>query len=460
MNMNQDSFLIRFLRKIGIDKAIAYSSGSRIVAGITGVVTVFLIAIFLTGEEQGYYFTFGSLLALQVFFELGLSSIMTQYVAHECSHLELGSDYQYIGEDFYISRLSSLVHFCVKWYSVLSVVVFVFLIITGYCFFTFFNGDVTYDVDWLRPWVVICIATAIKLFQSPLSSIYMGLGYVKEVSMITFYQQIVQPVTIWLFLILGFKLYAIGIGYLLSCLLWFYLVYRVNLHKLTSSLWREKITERVEYFKEIFPFQWKIAVSWISGYFIYQLFNPVLFATEGAVVAGQMGLTISVLSTIQSFSNSWITTKVPLFSKYIALKQYNQLDNVYNKTNIQMSMICLALLIAFIMFVLGLKITGISVGDSIIGERFLGILPTILMSIAIFSNIWLTSWGIYLRCHKQEPLLVFSVTSGIMCCLSTVGLGNLWGLMGITTGYCIIMVLSIPWAYHIYVKCKKEWHDE
>ena len=102
--------------KIGMDKAIAYSSGARVVQGVAGVGSMFFISAFLTGVEQGFYFTFGSILALQVFFELGLTGIMTQYVAHEVSHLKLDKNLIYQGEDRYKSRLSSLLCFCVKWH--------------------------------------------------------------------------------------------------------------------------------------------------------------------------------------------------------------------------------------------------------------------------------------------------------------------------------------------------------
>lgn len=82
--------LIKFIaNKMGMDGAIAYSSVARIVQGVAGVVSVFFLSTFLSGVEQGYYFTFGSILAMQVFFELGLTGIMAQYVAHEASHLEL-----------------------------------------------------------------------------------------------------------------------------------------------------------------------------------------------------------------------------------------------------------------------------------------------------------------------------------------------------------------------------------
>ena len=150
--MNQKLFNIA--QKIGLDKAIAYSSGSRVIGGLTGVLSVFFITTFLTGVEQGFYYTFGSILALQVFFELGLTGIMTQYVAHEASHLHLNCDLEYEGEEKYRSRLSSLVHFCVKWYAVLAVIAFVFLIIVGFVFFGSYVKEHA-GVSWQFPWVII-----------------------------------------------------------------------------------------------------------------------------------------------------------------------------------------------------------------------------------------------------------------------------------------------------------------
>lgn len=52
--MGKECFL-KYLRKIGIDKSVAYSSGARVVQGVTGVVTVLMIAGFLSKVDQGYY---------------------------------------------------------------------------------------------------------------------------------------------------------------------------------------------------------------------------------------------------------------------------------------------------------------------------------------------------------------------------------------------------------------------
>lgn len=448
-----------FARKIGMDCAIAYSSGSRIVAGIAGVLTVFFLSTFLSGVEQGFYYTFGSLLAMQVFFELGLTSIMTQFVAHEVSHLSLNENNKYDGEEKYKSRLASLIRFCVKWYSVLSLIVFIFLIVVGIVYFNRYGSEHG-DVEWKIPWLLICIGTAAKLFQSPFNSILMGLGKVKEMSEVGFWQQVVQPISIWVGLACGIKLYVVGIGYIISVILWQIYINKKHLDLILYNLWKESINERVSYLKEIFPFQWKIAISWISGYFIYQLFNPVLFATEGAVVAGQMGMSIALLSAVQNFSNSWVTTKVPLFSNFIALKKYKELDAVYNKTNIQMSQICLVLLISVNILLFILRAIGFTWGGTLLADRLLPPIPMILMSLAIFANIWSTSWGIYLRSHKREPLLLFSVVVGVLCTISTLGLGKLYGLYGITIGYAVIMVGTLPWVYSIFIHKKIEWHGE
>ncbi len=450
-------FFINIAHKIGMDKSIAYSSGSRIVQGVAGVLSVFFISTFLTGVEQGFYFTFGSILALQVFFELGLTGIMTQFVAHEAAHLKLNDNAQYEGETRYVSRLASLIRFCVKWYIIIAVILFVFLWIVGFVYFNRY-GSQHENVDWQIPWILICIGTAIKLFQAPFNSIFMGIGKVKEMSKVGFYQQLIIPLATWVGLASGFKLYIVGISYILSVILWQGFVQYTGLYKIIVNLWRVKLTERVSYLKEIFPFQWKIAISWVSGYFIFQLFNPVLFATEGAVVAGQMGMTLHAINAIQAFSMSWINTKVPLYSQLIARKDYVQLDGIFYRTLKQMTSICLSLIFLFFFAIWFLQVTQFKLGQTILADRFLSYLPTLLIAFPMYLQQYVYSWATYLRCHKQEPFLLNSVCWGALSCLSTLIFGKLFGLYGITIGYCTIAILIFPWSYYIYKTKKELWH--
>lgn len=444
------------LKKIGIDKSIAYSSGARVVQGFTGVGSIFFISTYLTGVEQGFYFTFGSIVAIQVFFELGLTGIITQYVAHEVAHLSINNN-QISGDYKYRSRLSSLLHFCVKWYTIISIVLFITLNIVGFIFFRKYSMGNEY-VNWEIPWVLICIGTTIKLFQSPLNSYLIGMGYVKEMSKVSFWQQIVLPLSAWIGLACSFKLYVVGISSILAALIWNIYVHSTSLWELLKTIWKENVTERICYMKEIFPYQWRIAISWISGYFIFQLFNPVLFVTDGPTVAGQMGMTLTILNSIQALTMSWISTKIPRMSGFIAVKDYKSLDKLFDLSQKQMIGVCLSLLVAMFLGIWILHVSKFKVGSSILADRLLDYLPLLLMTIPLVLNIYVFSWATYLRCHKKEPYLLNSIVAGVLCMLSTLLLGNQYGLYGVTIGYCSIKIILFPWGYSIYKNKKAEWH--
>lgn len=452
------NLLKQIAQKIGMDKSIAYSSGARIIQAFTGVASIIFISKYLTGIEQGFYYTFGSIVAIQVFFELGLTGIITQYVAHEASHLILNDQQKFEGEEKYRSRLGSLLRFSVKWYTIISILLLIVLTFVGFIFFERYDKS-NGIVSWRIPWILISIGTAIKLFQSPLTSLLMGIGKVKEMSKIGFYQQVILPASAWIGLACGFKLYVVGISTILAALIWNIYVSNTSMHRILINLWKEKITTRVQYMKEIFPYQWKIALSWISGYFIFQLFNPVLFATDGAVVAGQMGMTLAVLNGIQSLSLSWLNTKIPLYSRLIALKDYKQLDKTFNQTLKQMTFICFLLLCIMMLGIWGIRFLNIHIGKELLGNRFLSYLPMLLMMIPLFANQYTFSWATYLRCHKKEPFLIISICSGIACCLSTLLLGKYFGIYGVTGGYCFTTLAFFPWGYHIYITKKYKWHE-
>jgi O-antigen/teichoic acid export membrane protein len=219
------------------------------------------------------------------------------------------------------------------------------------------------------------------------------------------------------------------------------------------NIWRSLGKEKVGYKREIFPYQWKIALSWISGYFIFQLFNPVLFATAGAVAAGQMGMTLAALNGILSLSFSWMSTKVPTYSSLIAQKKYWLLDNLFDKTLKQSVIINGSGLVILFLAIYFLKYFHFP-----LGTRFLPYIPLALMATPIFLNQFVSSWATYLRCHKKEPYLINSIVGAILCSLSTVLLGHYFGLIGVTAGYCCIAVSMFPWSYYIFKSKKLEWH--
>lgn len=447
----------KIIYKLGFDKAIIYTSSTSILNAIGNVMSVILVVKFMSIVEQGYYYTFGSIVAIQIFFELGLNTIITQYAAHENAHLNLDNPFKIEGSIYNKSRIASLLHFSIKWYLIFSVFLLISLIVAGFLFFQKFNNAT--NINWVIPWILLAVGTSLNLLISPIIAFLQGIGKIKEIASFQFIIQLIRLLVVWVGLFYGFGLYILGISSICYFIL-FTIIILFKYLKLLKNIFKIEIIHKIIYFKEIFPFQWKIAISWISGYFIFQLFNPVLFATEGPIVAGQMGSTLAALNGILSLSLAWINTKVPLFSKLIAQKKYSDLDMNFNLALKQSLGINVFLLIFFLFIIILLNILHININSKPLRSRFLDFLPLFFMIIPIILNHIVASWATYLRCHKKEPFLLNSIVSGILCTFSTIFLGKQFGVNGMTFGYMLICILIFPWSYYIFLTKKQEWHFE
>src|SRR5579862_5483845 len=82
----------RLLTRMGIDRAVGYTVIAKGWAALSGAVSLVLLTRFLSAAEQGFYFVFVDILALQLFFELGLSTVVMQFASHERARLEWTSE--------------------------------------------------------------------------------------------------------------------------------------------------------------------------------------------------------------------------------------------------------------------------------------------------------------------------------------------------------------------------------
>src|SRR5260370_35067646 len=97
---------------------------------------------------------------------------------------------------------------------------------------------------------------------------------------------------------------------------------------------------RLQWWKEVWPFQWGIAISWICGYFVFQLFNPILFHYWGPVAAGQMGMSLNISNALMAISIAWVNTKAAPFGAMIARKEYVKLDHAFFRALTQSLVVC------------------------------------------------------------------------------------------------------------------------
>lgn len=443
----------RLLNTLGIDGAILYTSSARIIQAGGSIITLLLIAKFLSKEEQGFYYTFTSVLAIQIFFELGLSGILTQFVAHEMAHLELENNI-FKGEQKYISRLASIIHFSAKWYFIFALLLIIALILGGGIFF-YKNTQGVEHIQWEVPWLMVSIFGGLNLLISPIMAILQGMHKVKEIAKLTFIQQIIVMIVSWISLILGAKLYLVAINLMMNFFILLILYGLSGYLKLLYNLLKYKVIEKINYWKEIFPYQWKIALSWASGYFIFQALNPIVFSFYGAVVAGKLGMTITILNGILALVISWTSTKIPLWSSYIAKREYDELDKSVIYTIKKSTLVAFLGISGAIILIGGLQYFNLNLGN-----RFLPIELAFILLMTIPINNVINIWSASLRSFKKEPFLFVALMVGLFSITEVYITAKFFSLTILIVGYFLVFALvSLPLNLYVYNKKKKEYYE-
>jgi hypothetical protein len=168
------------------------------------------------------------------------------------------------------------------------------------------------QVAWQGPWLLAVAASMAGLWCQPFYSFLDGCGQIRAVAALRLRQAVTGMALAWTALLLHHGLYApalviagqVGAGL-------FFLSARRRL--LTGLLVHQSRDASIRWSREVWPFQWRIAVSWMCSYFTIQVFIPILFALRGPVEAGQMGMSLSITGYMTGLVLPWITTKATLW---------------------------------------------------------------------------------------------------------------------------------------------------
>jgi hypothetical protein len=440
---------------LGLDRAIAFTVLARFWSAAAGIATILLITRFLSPAEQGYYYTFSSLVALQIVFELGFSFVILQLAAHERAQLTFLPDGSIEGDSIAHARLASILQKCVRWYSVAAIIMFVCLLPTGlYFFMTHQHGA---SIAWKLPWCLLVAAAAIVFQIDPMFSFIEGCGSVAQVARMRLSQAVFGSLLAWTALALHHGLFAPAMLIVGQATMGLVFLLSAPRRKMVKHLLTYKVQEHfVGWRTEIWPFQWRIAISWLCGYFIFQLFNPVLFAYQGPVAAGQMGMSLSIAASIGAVAMAWINTKASPFGTLVARGEIDKLDKLFFRTLWQSTTLLVCGASAFFVVLL------------VVGDHFprltARVLPpwafALLLLTTVLNHI-VFSEALYLRAHKQEPFFTQAITVAILLGCATWLLGKYSGVSAVTVGYfCIGGVFGFVTGTYIFLTKRRQWHRE
>lgn len=427
-----------FLAKLGLDEQVGPTVALRSWQIVAGATLLILIPFSLTPTEQGYFYAFSSLIALQVFFELGLNQVILQMVSHEYAHLQSNSGDT--AKAAVRARLHSLVRLLRWWYPIAAALFFAAVSAGG--LWLFGKRELAFST-WAGPWLLLTLATAVNLRLSVWLTFHEAFGRVAGVARMRLVQAVAGSVLMWVALLLGAGLWAIA---LLPSLAALHTIRWLGRHgaavrEVLGAADDELPQARISWLSEIFPMQWRIGLSWVSGYLLFQAITPVTFAGLGAVEAGRLGLTLALFSSIVTVGMSWTTAKAPTIARELALNRRAEANALFRSVLVRtvgFTTLLAAMLIA-LRAALGHFAPQWADRSASLGVFF-------CLSLVATANSFIFAAATYMRAHKEEPMMPASVVCAVLT-LAAIVYGTRFGTLATVALYAAVTtIVALPWT--------------
>jgi len=429
------------------NKAHIFSGISQLSRALFGVLVIVLVPLFLSKAEQGYWFSFMSFSALMIIADSGFSTIILQFAAHEFAFLRFDYSGKLAGDARYQNRLGSFFLFALKWSAGVVMVGLPLISIIGW----YIMSSKPAEASWQIPWLLYVFGSVFSFMNNTLLYFFEGCNSVPKTQKIRAQINLAMIAVLCVGLTAGLRLYALALSAMVSALVGAALLFK-GFHPAASSLVAAAKGYEHSWRKEFLPLLGRYSLSWASGYFIFQMYTPVMFHYYGPVEAGKIGISITLWTGMMTISNIWLSVVTPKINIHVSKEEWRHLDRLFFKnlafsaTTFIIGAACVFSLFAFAHSRFELV------------ERFVSPLSMLFLACGWGLQVIVNGLAIYLRAHKEEPLVIPSVASAIyiviVTYLSAMFLAPDYFFLGFFSSY----LWGLPWIVWIFNKKRKEGH--
>ena len=302
-----------------IDSTIIFGAGRMAWMSASGLVTIVFVARFLTGVEQGYFYTFFAFFQLQTAFQAGAYVALYAAISHAYARVHLDAEGRIMGEPADLAHLGGLLRLSRVWHVGCAILFALLLGPLGYVFFSFEGSG---PVPWQGAWWLLSLAISSSFLILPDSLALEATGRTGIQQRALFCGQVLSSLCILAGLALHMGLYVVASGTIIRLVVTG-LMQRGHtgaLHGLPAGpvKWRE----------EILPQQSKLTVSWLLGYAIFVSAVPITFRAAGPVVAGRLGVALQIYQAVSATAGVWITRAQPHMGRLAGRGAYGELRHL------------------------------------------------------------------------------------------------------------------------------------
>lgn len=403
---------------------------------LSGLISAYIVVAFLSLKEQGYWYTFNSLLAIAAFAELGAGQILLRFVAHETSRLATTGQ-QSVAAD----RLRNLFKFTLTWGASVSGFAAMVAVPLGVAWM-WVSSEVV--VAWLSPWLLAGISLAPTLFLAFLNSFFEGAQFVSAVN---FRRLVVSWVVVLVTAIsayAGYGLWCYGVGKTLGAIVGLCLV--ALMHKNYILNGRLLIRSKLQFAwrSEFLPIQKRYALTWVTGLLVNGIYAPVIFRFAGAEAAGKFGMATSIVAVMSGIASSWLTARQAKMAKLAGAGNKSEVG-VLLKSVVAISTVAYLLGVSVLVAIM-------SWSPEFLSEYLERILPMsdmIILSISGYIWILISVYTTHVRSFNVEPFVriawIHAAFTAILCYPAI----SFAGVSGIVTLSCIGNLLSVTMCYNV-----------
>jgi len=412
----------------------------------SGIGTLVLLTHTLNLAEQGWYYAFLSVSTIYFVLDLGLSALLVQISAREFLGSVWGKDGLVVGEN--ARRFHAFCRQMMNWYA-WAALIYLLLIPFGSLFFRGNENELGYG--WFIPWVLIVVATCANQFLLPWVSLIEGTGHIREAYLVRLVQSMSGTLFLWIALLSGAGLYVAAIvpfcGFVVSCI-WIMSSKRELARQVLRAdylhfSWRE----------EVVPLQWRMAVSWISGYLIVQIHVPLLFMTQGAHVAGQMGLSLTIVNMLALLAQSWVTSQLPMLTQLASQREWKRMDKDFFRAFRRSLLAYFAGAAALVL--LRHMVAGTSYNERILPEPAFALLMLVGFAGHVAS---LLSWQV--RAYRRDPFVLSSIVVAVLIVAGVVWAAPRYSYAGVVAVMVVVnFAVNLPWVIWLFRRDNRRWRS-
>ena len=357
----------------------------RLLAALKGPLIMYLIVKYLTDIQQGEWFLFTSLGAITTLIDLGFGTMISNFIANAS-----GSNSK--------RELHFLVGYTQRIYFILMLIGGLLMTVIGYF---------SIASNLFIPYALYILANTLLLFASGKIVILMGLNKVFEVHRAMSAGLVCSTVALFIMISLGFALVALVASIYVQAIV--VILSLRNQHKFKPEVHFSELNSEFKFYKNrILNVYGKYALSWLSGFLIFNAYVPVISAKSGVVEAGKIGLLLAMFAASMNLALTWSHSTSPKLANLIAKNEFRKAFNLWRNALIKgYAFFVVLIILIFSFYVIELPFLEIR-------QKLPEINVALCLSIIFLVRIYGSFSATWIRAQRMEKHTVINVISGIL----------------------------------------------